>query len=147
VNDDLSGIHPARIRPASYQVRSEDDLQSRAAHLVLPRVRKLCTRTPRAAIPERIHTIVLDYRAHAEHVRIHFKSPEPTGVGGLGSARAYHIHLLKCRCMNASNYGRCSQYADTNCHWWGCYCCPHSDSCSHFHHCWSSPYTHGNKQA
>jgi len=60
LNDDLSGIHPARIRTASYQVRIEDDFLSRTAHLVLSRVRKSGTRTQGTAIPERIHTIVPD---------------------------------------------------------------------------------------
>jgi len=59
-DDDLSRVGLREVG----SVQCIDGVQPGAAHLVLPRVRKYGTRTQRAAIPEPIHTKVLDYQSH-----------------------------------------------------------------------------------
>jgi len=57
MNDDLSRVGLREVG----SVQRIDGVQPGAAHLVLSRVRKHGTRTQGTAIPERVHTIVLDY--------------------------------------------------------------------------------------
>ena len=63
MNDDLYASSRIRRCHLLGFMQYEDGLQPGEKNLVLSRVRKSGTRTSRTAIPERIHTKVLDNRA------------------------------------------------------------------------------------
>jgi len=105
IHDDLSRVGLREVG----SVQCVDGVQPGAAHLVLPRMRKHGTCTQGAAIPERVYTIVLDYRAHTEHEGIHFKPMKPTRISShSGGIRSNQSHLLLSSNDTPRDYASCN---------------------------------------